>query len=499
MLLQEVVAIIHLVGGVLAAKNNVVQNRKKSKRLIECLEAILPPLRTIEASSESKIPVAHRETLEKLKKVVEDAKVLLEKQRKKSYMSQYLSSSSVKEQFNDITQRLQTHMQALNLSVATLQRVDANTMEADDAADLQEMQEELLKMMKNNQDEVRAQFEKLDAGQQDRAQKMLAELTKGQDVLWRSISKMTREVIDSRDQLQREIKNARDHLTGTVLNERDVILGGQEQRARDLKEGQRDILDGVLDGQEKLFRDISDELRKYREQSPADASLPMIEMDELRPAGGGEDDILGAGGFGEVKKMRWVSGGAIDVAVKEILQRRPSPKALKELRKEAEAMHAMRHPNVIQLYGASLKPPHLCLVLEFAPYGSLEDALQGEGAPKNTTAWRERLLTASDIMKGLKYLHSRKVLHLDIKSGNVMLFEHKSRRLAKLVDFGLAFIKNETSAAGTVAVKTNAELETARAFPQGWRSHSRERRVFVRDGYVRTRQRANSVGWRRTS
>ena len=162
-------------------------------------------------------------------------------------------------------------------------------------------------------------------------------------------------------------------------------------------------------------------------------------------------------------------------------------------------MHAMRHPNVIQLYGASLKPPHLCLVLEFAPYGSLEDALQGEGAPKNTTAWRERLLTASDIMKGLKYLHSRKVLRLDIKSGNVMLFEHKSRRLAKLVDFGLAFIKNETSAAGTVAVKTNAELETARAFPQGWRSHSRERRVFVRDGYVRTRQRANSVGWRRTS
>ena len=146
--------IIHLVGGVLTAKNNVVQNRRKSKRLIECLEAILPPLRTIEKLQEPKIPIAHRETLEKLKKVVEDAKVLLEKQCKKSYMSQLVSSSSVKEQFNDITQRLQTHMQALNLSVATLQRVDANTMEADDAADLQEMQEELLKMMKNNQASV---------------------------------------------------------------------------------------------------------------------------------------------------------------------------------------------------------------------------------------------------------------------------------------------------------------------------------------------------------
>lgn len=75
--------IIQLVGGVLTAKNNVVQNRRKSKRLLECLEAILPPLRTIE-KAESKNPMAHRETLEKLNKVVEDAKELLEKQGKKN-------------------------------------------------------------------------------------------------------------------------------------------------------------------------------------------------------------------------------------------------------------------------------------------------------------------------------------------------------------------------------------------------------------------------------
>ncbi|MDA9080291.1 hypothetical protein N9M16_02545 [Candidatus Dependentiae bacterium] len=182
-------AILGLVDGALRAQDNVVQNRRKSRRLADCLEAILPPLRTIEAS-ESK---AHRETLEKLQNVVEDAKALLDKQCKKSYMSQLVSSSSVKEQFDDITQRLQAHMQALNLSVAALQRVDTNMIrEADDAADLQEMQEELVKMMKNNQDEIRGQFEKLDAGQQDRAQKMLTELTKGQDELWRSVSQMTR-------------------------------------------------------------------------------------------------------------------------------------------------------------------------------------------------------------------------------------------------------------------------------------------------------------------
>ena len=109
-------------------------------------------------------------------------------------------------------------MQALNLSVATLQRVDANTMEADDAADLQEMQEELLKVMQSNQDEVRAQFAELDAAQQDRAQKTrLAELTKGQDELWSSISQMMQDVIDTRDAIRNEGNDTRNHLTGVFL------------------------------------------------------------------------------------------------------------------------------------------------------------------------------------------------------------------------------------------------------------------------------------------
>ena len=319
-----VLVIIQLVGGVLTAKNNVVQNRRKSKRLLECLEAILPPLRTIE-KAESKNPMAHRETLEKLNKVVEDAKELLEKQGKKRSLSKYLSSSSVKEQFNDITQRLQVHMQALNLSVAALQRVDANTMQADDAADLEEMQEELLEMMKNNQDEVRAQLKELDAGQQDRAHKMLAELTKGQDELWGSISQMMQDVIDTRDAIRNEGNDTRNHLTG-------VFLDGHDQIRRDISAGRDQVGEMIQEGNEQLRRGLSDLKKIVLDHSPAhytDTSLPNIDMGDLRPARGGDDDVLGAGGFGEVKKMRWMSGGAIDVAVKILRQRRPSPKALK--------------------------------------------------------------------------------------------------------------------------------------------------------------------------
>ena len=385
-------AVIALIGSALQAGANVVQNKRKSKRLRDCLEAIVPPLQTIEAS-ESKIPVAHKATLEKLKDIVNDAKALLEKQCKRKYVSQYLTSSSVKQHFADIIEGIQTHMQALNLSVATLHRVDSNARDADDAADVEEMQAEIRKLMQGNQDELRSQLAELDAGQQGRAQEMLQKLTEGQQ------------------QLRREI-------------------------ADDLK---------------KIISDIAPA------RHADSGALPTVDMAlDLKSAGGGEDDVLGAGGFGEVTKMRWVPGGSIDVAVKRILQRKPSRKALEELRREAEAMHAMRHPNVIQLYGASLTPPHVCLVLEFAPRGSLMDLLEQEGAPSGRTKWRERLILASDIVKGLTYLHYRGMLHLDIKSGNVLLFNGKSRHVAKLSDFGLAYIKNETSAGSTVATRTGA-------------------------------------------
>ena len=247
---------------------------------------------------------------------------------------------------------------------------------------------------------------------------------------------------DTRDAIRRG-NDTRNHLTG--------FLAWHDQLRRDISAG-RDSLGTCEEGIET--QKISWSMSPAQH---ADSSLPHIDMaTDLRSIGRGDDDVLGSGGFGEVKKMRWMAGGAIDVAVKVLHQRRPSPKALKELRKEAEAMHAMRHPNVIQLYGASLTPPHVCLVLEYAPHGSLEDVLEKEGAPSGAAVWRERFFIASDIVKGLIYLHNRKVLHLDIKSGNVMLFDRNSRRGGKLADFGLSFIKSEASAGGTVATKTSA-------------------------------------------
>lgn len=93
----------------------------------------------------------------------------------------------------------------------------------------------------------------------------------------------------------------------------------------------------------------------------AASSLPHVNMQTDLTNISDEPEFLGSGGFGQVRKMWWSAGGGLVVAVKELHQRHLSEGALAELRREAEAMYAMRHPNVVQLFGASLISPHTCL------------------------------------------------------------------------------------------------------------------------------------------
>lgn len=80
----------------------------------------------------------------------------------------------------------------------------------------------------------------------------------------------------------------------------------------------------------------------------------------------------------------------------------------------------------------------LYLFLELMPYGSLD------------TLYEKKSLTESEVSKitrqilnGLKFLHSKNVIHRDIKCANILLGKGKS---AKLADFGFAEDTNMSAA-----------------------------------------------------
>jgi len=75
--------------------------------------------------------------------------------------------------------------------------------------------------------------------------------------------------------------------------------------------------------------------------------------------------------------------------------------------------------------------------MQFMPKGSLRSVLKG----KTELPWPLRIKIATDIAKGLAFLHNEKILHLDLKSLNVLLDDNFN---GKICDFGLATLKQET-------------------------------------------------------
>ncbi|XP_006274569.2 mitogen-activated protein kinase kinase kinase 21 isoform X2 [Alligator mississippiensis] len=183
-------------------------------------------------------------------------------------------------------------------------------------------------------------------------------------------------------------------------------------------------------------------------------------------------ELIGAGGFGQVYRATWRGR---DVAVKAARQEAASAEegegggAAHSVRREAALFARLRHPNIIGLLGACLRPPHLCLVMEFARGGALHRVLAGAGAGAGAGARRGRRIPphvlvnwAVQIAQGMRYLHEQAavpVLHRDLKSSNILLLEKIEdddifNKTLKITDFGLAREWHKTtkmSAAGTYA------------------------------------------------
>ncbi|XP_010442413.1 PREDICTED: serine/threonine-protein kinase STY17-like isoform X1 [Camelina sativa] len=146
---------------------------------------------------------------------------------------------------------------------------------------------------------------------------------------------------------------------------------------------------------------------------------------------------IGQGSCGTVYHGLWFGS---DVAVKVFSKQEYSEEIITSFRQEVSLMKRLRHPNVLLFMGAVTSPQRLCIVTEFLPRGSLFRLLQ-----RNTSKldWRRRIHMASDIARGMNYLHhcAPPIIHRDLKSSNLLVDRNWT---VKVADFGLSRIKHET-------------------------------------------------------
>ncbi|XP_034562376.1 mitogen-activated protein kinase kinase kinase 8 [Notolabrus celidotus] len=96
---------------------------------------------------------------------------------------------------------------------------------------------------------------------------------------------------------------------------------------------------------------------------------------------------------------------------------------------DVEFQARFRHENIAELYGALLWDQTVHLFMEAGEGGSVLEKLDSCGPMREF----EIIWVTKQVLRGLEYLHSHKVIHHDIKPSNIVLMSDK----AVLVDFGL--------------------------------------------------------------
>ncbi|KAF8560706.1 hypothetical protein P879_09565 [Paragonimus westermani] len=138
---------------------------------------------------------------------------------------------------------------------------------------------------------------------------------------------------------------------------------------------------------------------------------------------------LGRGSFGVVYVGRLVTSQR-KIAIKEIPADDSSQ--FQEVVEEIRLHSRLAHPNIVCYLGAVLQDGQLKILMELVPGGSLTSLLKKYG-PLKEPAVAEY---SEQILQGLNYLHSHRILHRDIKADNILIDQFTG--VVKISDFGVS-------------------------------------------------------------
>lgn len=141
--------------------------------------------------------------------------------------------------------------------------------------------------------------------------------------------------------------------------------------------------------------------------------------------------FLGSGAFGQVF-LAYDAETGVEFAVKQVLYQSESGETSKEvesLEREIKLLKSLRHERIVQYYDTRRTPEFLAIFMEYVPGRSLHARLKEYGAFQDELVRKY----TRQVLEGLAYLHSQKVIHRDIKGANVLADAQGS---VKLADFG---------------------------------------------------------------
>lgn len=158
------------------------------------------------------------------------------------------------------------------------------------------------------------------------------------------------------------------------------------------------------------------------------------------------DKLVGTGGMGEVHKATQLSLGRT-VAVKLLNpELAKDPSFIARFQKEAAALAALSHPNIVSIVDKGKTDTTYYLVMEFVDGPSLRELIR---APELDVPGALRRML--EICRAIEYAHGRGVIHRDLKPENILL-DQQAGGIAKVSDFGLASFLSDASPSSRYAL-----------------------------------------------
>eukprot|EP00026_Physarum_polycephalum_P005025 Phypoly_transcript_05051.p1 GENE.Phypoly_transcript_05051~~Phypoly_transcript_05051.p1 ORF type:complete len:467 (+),score=67.39 Phypoly_transcript_05051:237-1637(+) len=147
-------------------------------------------------------------------------------------------------------------------------------------------------------------------------------------------------------------------------------------------------------------------------------------------------DVLGEGSYAKVREAvdsitnRKV---AIKILTKRKLKKLPAGESA--VKKEVEVLNKLRHVNIVEIidYFTIEEKEKIYIVLEYVGGGTLQGLI--ERAKDGVMPRRQAQLIFRQLLAAVEYMHSRNIVHCDIKPDNMMF---TADGILKLTDFGVA-------------------------------------------------------------
>ncbi|KIM92438.1 hypothetical protein PILCRDRAFT_762509 [Piloderma croceum F 1598] len=166
-------------------------------------------------------------------------------------------------------------------------------------------------------------------------------------------------------------------------------------------------------------------------------------------------EVISGGGFADIFRTVYQGKPVALKCLRDFQVHQERDKVSRKFCREALLWKSVQHLNVLPFYGVDFETflPRICMVSPWMQHGTLLKHIERLGGPRNANIdkyvchylYEELLETA----EGLYYLHSRNIIHGDLRGNNIFIDDDWHVRIA---DFGLAGWADSTLATSSTSI-----------------------------------------------